>query len=95
MKVRWFSVARFNTRSQDTPWAVLSSCKNLGIELILGERLDLSNEPLTNADGKKVIKTTTGHTLEADLLVRFVSDLIFATNADSLEASLHRASSEY
>ncbi|KAF9547847.1 FAD/NAD(P)-binding domain-containing protein [Agrocybe pediades] len=51
---------------------VVATCKELEIELILGERLDVSsinNQSESNADVKKVVKTTTGREIEADLLL--------------------------
>lgn len=49
--------------------------EDLGVELILGERLDLeSTKPENikfNARGQRVVRTLTEHEVAADLLVRW------------------------
>ena len=59
---------------QSSSFLVLNSCEALGIEVILGERLDLSSiDPLGKATanqlGQKVVRTVTGREIAADLLV--------------------------
>ncbi|KAH9475074.1 Fe-regulated protein 8 [Psilocybe cubensis] len=51
---------------------VKSSCENMGVKLILGERLDLGSiengQAKTNEAGQKVVRTVTGREIAADLL---------------------------
>jgi hypothetical protein len=55
-------------------FSVRSTCETMDVELILGERLDLSStengKAKVNALGQKVVRTVTGREIAADLLVR-------------------------
>ncbi|PPQ72680.1 hypothetical protein CVT24_012658 [Panaeolus cyanescens] len=61
---------RFDEKMHDE---ILSTCKEIGIELILGERLDLDSieegSAKLNAQGQKVVRTVTGREIAADLLM--------------------------
>ncbi|PPQ85979.1 hypothetical protein CVT25_001678 [Psilocybe cyanescens] len=52
---------------------ISSSCEAMGINLILGERLDLGSiekgEAKTNEAGQKIVRTVTGRKIAADLLL--------------------------
>lgn len=59
--------------ADDLLCVVSSSCEAMGINLILGERLDLGSiekgEAKTNEAGQKIVRTVTGRKIAADLLV--------------------------
>ncbi|KAF8196976.1 hypothetical protein BJ912DRAFT_954358, partial [Pholiota molesta] len=61
---------RFDEKMHDE---IRDACENLGVNLILGERLDLSSvesgKAKINAAGQKVVRTVTGREIAADLLL--------------------------
>jgi len=61
--------------SSDSVSAVLKAMESQDIDLVLGERLDLSSvrEGRKNEKGQRVLRTESGREIEADLLVRRVS----------------------
>lgn len=68
------SIVSFNIYLLTIYFSVRSTCEALDVELILGERLDLSSiesgKAKENALGQKVVRTVTGREIAADLLVR-------------------------